>query len=259
MGNLKFRGGVVDAAVAPGKKYLVWAYEASLASHVVLSAMALIGSILHIIYRYGWPRWEYQTWTVVGLGVWGLDRLVARPVRIVRNGLRREAEVSVFPVLELARVGKSPVLRRSGGRIPPRGNPCLSASKLGFGFFVTWARREKRTQCRWSCERPNRLSKWTWHIVFIVRRRGGLTAKLRKHAGDSQRLRVLVGSCYGTTRDMVWGHANVSVSVGKRFDFGSVLEAAVGRMSGGTTVAVCGPPDLADEIICIVVGLGKGG
>lgn len=323
------------------------AYEAFLASHIVLSATVLVGCILHIFYRYGW-RWEYQTWIVAAFGVWGFDRLLARPVRILRNGLR-EAKVSVvdpdYLMIEVPGVAAeghaylyfpslswriwenhpfsvaattyptqpAPLLPDSAASYPPRTPSLLPDSdsdapspepgeKKGFA----WGRA--------TAGQSGGLSQVPG-IIFFVRRRGGLTTNLQKHAGQSQGVRVLVESSYGadvplmsrcrlglypkypklvciaggvgitamlpllngnssssgttelywgvrnaplveavaravgqgdvnlTATNMVWGHANVSIFVGMRFDLKSVLEDAMGRASeGGTTVAACGPP-----------------
>ncbi|KAK3688053.1 putative ferric-chelate reductase [Podospora appendiculata] len=44
-----------------------------------------------------------------------------------------------------------------------------------------------------------------------------------------------------------------------RFDLRAVLEKEVLGAVGCTTVAVCGPPGMADEVRCIVAGLGRNG
>jgi NAD(P)H-flavin reductase len=60
-----------------------------------------------------------------------------------------------------------------------------------------------------------------------------------------------------------WGvDAEVYVSVGKRFNFPGVLEQELmgrGVTGGGTTVVVCGPPGMSDEVRLAVVGLARRG
>ncbi|KAG7284023.1 hypothetical protein NEMBOFW57_010381 [Staphylotrichum longicolle] len=65
----------------------------------------------------------------------------------------------------------------------------------------------------------------------------------------------------GRGRKTRWLGAEVRVSVGKRFNFPEVLEAELvsGEMAGGTTVLVCGPPGMADEVRLAVVALGRRG
>ncbi|KAK7976966.1 hypothetical protein PG988_004456 [Apiospora saccharicola] len=389
----KYHDAILGYAGVAQKEYLIWgvvalvamvvliptstlplrrrAYEVFLASHIVLSAAVLTGSILHIFYRYGW-RWEYQAWIVAAVGVWGFDRLLARPVRILRNGGLKGALVTVvdpdylmievpgvaaeghaylyFPSLSwrvwenhpfsVAAVGcptgVAPVL---SGSDSPASLPASAASTLllessdseapspgpGEKSGIAWG-RVGADQAGASSQVPG--------IVFFVRCRGGLTTKLRRHARESKGVKVLVESSYGVdiplvsrcrlkpytkysnlvciaggvgitamlpllkanaassgktelywgvrsaplveavaravgqedavdptaTNMMWWGHANVSVLVGRRFDLKSVLDDAVGTASdGGTTVAVCGPPGMADEVRVIVAGLGRRG
>jgi ferredoxin-NADP reductase len=51
----------------------------------------------------------------------------------------------------------------------------------------------------------------------------------------------------------------VTVSVGKRFDIDALLTEELGGVVGGTTVAVCGPARMADEVRVAVTRLGKRG
>ena len=69
-------------------------YEAFLASHIVLSILALIGCLLHIIFRFQ-TQWGYENWIYTGFAVWGFERLLARPIRLLRNGLKT-AHISVI-------------------------------------------------------------------------------------------------------------------------------------------------------------------
>ena len=60
----------------------------------------------------------------------------------------------------------------------------------------------------------------------------------------------------GRTR---WGRVDVSVSVGQRFDFRNLLENELRGAVGGTTVIVCGPPGMADDVRSAVAGLARHG
>lgn len=69
----------------------------------------------------------------------------------------------------------------------------------------------------------------------------------------------LVGSGIG---EGTWGGVEVVVAVGERFDIGRVLEEElVGEKGvwGGTTVVVCGPAGMADEVRVVVAGLARRG
>ncbi|KAM0330482.1 hypothetical protein ACHAQA_003426 [Verticillium albo-atrum] len=58
-----------------------------------------------------------------------------------------------------------------------------------------------------------------------------------------------------------WGDVDVEVSVGERFDFRALLEAELGGEDAktGTTVVVCGPAGMADEVRNVVTALGRHG
>lgn len=56
-----------------------------------------------------------------------------------------------------------------------------------------------------------------------------------------------------------WGDVDVQISMGERFDLRAVIEADVSSFIGGTTVMVCGPAGMADEVRIIVAGLGRHG
>ncbi|KZL87948.1 ferric reductase transmembrane component 4 [Colletotrichum incanum] len=60
-------------------------YEVFLALHIILTILAVVGSYLHILYRFQ-NQWGYEVWMYICFAVWGFDRL-ARVVRIARNGL----------------------------------------------------------------------------------------------------------------------------------------------------------------------------
>jgi predicted ferric reductase len=56
-----------------------------------------------------------------------------------------------------------------------------------------------------------------------------------------------------------WGGIDVHISVGERLDLKTLLEAEIGSSKGGTTVVVCGPPAMADEVRMIVTSQGRHG
>ncbi|KAG8349651.1 hypothetical protein FVEN_g12116 [Fusarium venenatum] len=69
-------------------------YDAFLASHVILSLLAMIGCILHMFYRYEW-QWGYQTWVWIAFVFWIFDRFLARPLRLMRNGVQ-QAQITLI-------------------------------------------------------------------------------------------------------------------------------------------------------------------
>ncbi|KAH7362371.1 ferric reductase transmembrane component 4 [Plectosphaerella cucumerina] len=58
-----------------------------------------------------------------------------------------------------------------------------------------------------------------------------------------------------------WGDVNVEISIGERFDLRAVLEAELAgeNSKAGTTVLVCGPGAMADEVRNVVTALGRQG
>jgi hypothetical protein len=78
-------------------------------------------------------------------------------------------------------------------------------------------------------------------------------------------VRAVRGVVGNVTRDddaggrEAWGGTEVTVSVGKRFDIDALLTEELGGVVGGTTVAVCGPARMADEVRVAVTRLGKRG
>lgn len=72
----------------------------------------------------------------------------------------------------------------------------------------------------------------------------------------------LLGEGISTLDDRaIWGKAEVFVKVGERFDFGNLLERELkdGGVVGGTTVVVCGPPGMSDEVRGAVGKLAREG
>ncbi|KAF7544888.1 hypothetical protein G7Z17_g9603 [Cylindrodendrum hubeiense] len=57
-----------------------------------------------------------------------------------------------------------------------------------------------------------------------------------------------------------WGEIETHLSVGERMDIRQILEKEIqGAGNPGTTVVVCGPASMADEVRCVVAGLGRHG
>lgn len=73
---------LLPASVIPFRAKL---YELFLAVHIVLAVFAVVGSYLHIVYRFQ-NQWGYEIWMYICFAVWGFDR-VARVIRMARNGL----------------------------------------------------------------------------------------------------------------------------------------------------------------------------
>jgi ferredoxin-NADP reductase len=63
----------------------------------------------------------------------------------------------------------------------------------------------------------------------------------------------------GTERETWPGGTDVTISIGKRFDIDTILtkELQGTERSGGTTVMVCGPAGMADEVRVAVARLGQ--
>ncbi|TPX07352.1 uncharacterized protein E0L32_002178 [Thyridium curvatum] len=59
--------------------------------------------------------------------------------------------------------------------------------------------------------------------------------------------------------DRCWGAVPVKLSVGERLDLKAVIESEVASNTGGTTVVVCGPAGMADEVRCIVSAVSRHG
>jgi len=118
---------LIPASILPLRQKV---YETFLASHIVLSILALIGCFLHIYFRFV-HQWGYETWLYITVAVWAFDRLV-RIFRTIRGGIRRAVVTSIdddylrvdilgycdWPCLStlpyakyLAYLGKPPLLR----------------------------------------------------------------------------------------------------------------------------------------------------
>ncbi|KAK1766307.1 ferric-chelate reductase fre2 [Phialemonium atrogriseum] len=93
---------------------------------------------------------------------------------------------------------------------------------------------------------------------------GGLGGEVKVFWG------VRSGALVGAVEDMLgyacggdaggerrWGYVDVVVAVGERLDLRYVLESELRSRPGGTTVVVCGPAGMADEVRCVVSGLSR--
>ncbi len=67
----------------------------------------------------------------------------------------------------------------------------------------------------------------------------------------------MLGYECGDVTERRWGSVQVTLSVGVRFNLRDMLEKELGSCSGGTTVVVCGPPSMADEVRCVVSALSR--
>lgn len=54
-----------------------------------------------------------------------------------------------------------------------------------------------------------------------------------------------------------WGSVEVIVSIGHRLDLQTLTQTELKSQIGGTTMVVCGPPEMADEVRCIVLGISR--
>ncbi|PSN74311.1 hypothetical protein BS50DRAFT_539489 [Corynespora cassiicola Philippines] len=189
------------------------AYELFLASHIILSIFVLVGSLLHIWYRFTW-QWGYETWIYIAFAIWGFDRFLARPLRIARNGVKRAYVTAIdedylkvtvpgveasghvylyfpgltwrfwenhpFSVASISGQGTSHVLRPASSESKP--------NSLSDEFEKTKATVQTH---------PASISERELGITFYVRRMGGLTASLAKLAVSEKSTTVLVESSYG--------------------------------------------------------------
>jgi NAD(P)H-flavin reductase len=187
-------------------------YELFLATHVVFAIISMIGCLLHIYYRFTW-QWGYETWVYIAFVIWGFDRFLARPLRVLRNGFRR-AHVTIvdkdylrihipgveasgiayiyFPTLTWRIWENHPfsVAAISGAE----GSRSSSQSELDPVSDKSIENKDDYTIAARQMAHSARES----GIVFYVRRRGGLTSQLVSHASTHGGALVLVESSYGS-------------------------------------------------------------
>ena len=326
-------------------------YELFLASHIALSILAIAGSLLHIYYRFGW-QWGYEVWIWIVVGVWGLDRALARPLRLARNGIRKAHIRSVGESGEYIRID-IPGVEVTGHAylyFPGLTWKVWENHPFSVGAVATLSDGENITETKAGSDSdsdavsssiPSSSSSSTRGSVFYVRVMSGQTIDLAKHVGRS--LTVLVEGSYGhssilskhqlgeqtldypnlilvaggvgvtavlplidkarrvmplgrtkvlwgvrsegrglvkdverllgvqakphietekeegSTKTARWGDADVLISIGDRLDIPALLQKEIGLVRGGTTVVVCGPAAMADEVRSSVGRLVHGG
>ncbi|KAK6336295.1 hypothetical protein TWF696_001857 [Orbilia brochopaga] len=189
-------------------------YEFFLASHIVLSLLAIIASFLHMYFRYYW-QWGYEIWVAVAFAFWGFDRLLARPFKLMQNGLRRAYVSRVdddylrveipgisttgqaflyFPTLNW-RVWENhpfsvlPMTGTTGSMAPRQNSEDASPKDLEAG--------KKCDDTKVSIQQSSANGDRPPGIVFFIRRLGGLTSQLAAYAGSSDGILVLLEGPYG--------------------------------------------------------------
>ncbi|KPA37340.1 ferric-chelate reductase [Fusarium langsethiae] len=227
-------------------------YEAFLASHVVLSLLALIGCMLHIFYRYEW-QWGYQTWVWIAFAFWIFDRFLARPLRLMQNGIKRAQitpidddylQVTVprvmakghiyiyFPTLTWRVWENHPfsVAANSSGRRPSRG----VESRNG----VTNGNEAKHDSTVMDLELHGRDAEVPGVVIF-VRRHGGLTLLLAASDSDSG-IPVMIEGSYGAHAYII-PNALAEPSIG----YPNIICIAGGVGISGVLPCLDSPPSLA--------------
>lgn len=209
---------IIPLSILPIRKRL---YSVFLASHIILALLGLIGCLLHIFYRYGW-QWGYQAWVFIAFAFWGFDRLFARPLRVMRNGVKRayihciddeylqvtipgvEAEGHVylyFPTLSWQFWENNPfsVAGVALGIEPLKSEGSQSQDSSGYTSESSANKEGGITTIRPAEEvsTTNRPG-----LALLIRSERGITQKLRKYAGN-QGIPVLVESSYGAQNSLL--------------------------------------------------------
>jgi predicted ferric reductase len=211
---------LMPLSVLPVRKKL---YEVFLASHVVLAVLAMIGCMLHIYYRYEW-QWGYQTWVWIAFAFWLFDRFVARPLRLVRNGVRQafitvidDAYLQIdvpgvegdghaylyFPTFTWRVWENHPfsvAAVSSVTRADPAPSPPASRSSTQDVKGTPTGETEKRPSLatkthRLPQDKPHQRT--TPGLVLFIRTHHGLTSRLLQHADSDTGIPVLVETSYG--------------------------------------------------------------
>lgn len=189
------------------------AYEFFLTWHIIWSLLAIIGSFLHIYFRYHW-QWGYELWVAVAFSVWAFDWLLARPFRLAKNGFNKRAYISIidedylkinipnvdaighaylyFPTLSW-RIWENhpfsvvPISAFHTNSTTAPTSPPSEDLELGDGKPVA---KSSTSDIHQPHGPPG--------ITFIIRKGGGLTGQLIRHAESSEKsIPVLVESSYG--------------------------------------------------------------
>ncbi|KAK6358003.1 hypothetical protein TWF730_007357 [Orbilia blumenaviensis] len=183
-------------------------YEFFLASHIILFLIAIIGTFLHVYFRYYW-QWGYEIWVAVAFAFWGFDRFLMRPIKLVQNGLMKRAYISVidddYLKVEVPDVdvhGQAylyfPTLTwRVWENHPFSVLPLARSSKSDTASEDLEAGKEGATEAKMVTSRANTEQQRGPGIVFFIRRMGGLTSKLAAQAGTPTGILTLVEGSYG--------------------------------------------------------------
>ncbi|KAK4121692.1 hypothetical protein N657DRAFT_577316 [Parathielavia appendiculata] len=263
---------LMPLSILPVRKKM---YELFLASHVMLAVLSMIGCMLHIYYRYEW-QWGYQTWVWIAFAFWLFDRFLARPLRLARNGVK-QAFVTVID---------DDYLRVNVPGVEGNGHAYLHFPTLTWRFWENHPFSVAANSygphmsaiephpSRPSLKYPNLVciaggvgitgvlpfltsrSSWGRQKLFWSVRTEPLAAAVRGVVGSV--IRHQASDELGVVRE-TWASTDVTISVGKRFDIDAVLAEEVRSAVGGTTVAVCGPAGMADEVRVAVARLGRRG
>ncbi|RSL58226.1 hypothetical protein CEP54_007886 [Fusarium duplospermum] len=278
-------------------------YEAFLASHIVLALLSMIGCMLHIFYRYEW-QWGYQTWIWITFAFWIFDRFLARPLRVVQNGVKR----AIITVID------EDYLQLTIPRVEAEGHVYLYFPTLTWRFWENHPfsvaavssdpTHSRKTQSHNGSDKTNEDEKKVpntndleqlsgdavipaphptieYPNIICVAGGVGITGVLPCLDGSPsvmglrgrnklfwgvrteplvQAVRDIIPQVHhGEDGQENWNDFDVSISVGKRFDLKAVLAEELGSVTSGTTVVVCGPSGMADEVRVAVTDLGKRG
>lgn len=189
-------------------------YEVFLASHAVLAVLSMIGCLLHIYFRFTW-QWGYETWVYVAFVIWGFDRFFARPLRVFRNGFK-QAYVTVidcdylqihvpgihasgiaylyFPTLSWRVWENHPFSVAATSSLASRVATRVDSDLGPRHRDIEKSVKEDTFVASQHIAHGNTES----GILFFVRQRGGVTARLARHAASNAGVLTLVESSYGS-------------------------------------------------------------
>ncbi|KAG5661818.1 hypothetical protein KAF25_004057 [Fusarium avenaceum] len=194
--------------------YWVWGiklYEAFLASHVVLALLSMIGCMLHIFYRYEW-QWGYQTWIWITFAFWIFDRMLARPMRVLKHGVKR-AIITVIDedYLQITIPGVQaeghvylyfPTLTWRVWENHPFSVAAVSTRPVGPHKTRSQLSRENESLEEKNVTNVTDLEQYSSEtnvsgLVILVRRHGGLTSLLSASRNSTAGIPVLIEGSYG--------------------------------------------------------------
>ncbi|KAK1493699.1 ferric reductase transmembrane component 4 [Colletotrichum cuscutae] len=260
---------LLPASVIPFRAKL---YELFLAVHIVLAVFAVVGSYLHIVYRFQ-DQWGYEIWMYICFAVWGFDR-VARVIRMARNGLMW-ADITIideeymqldidgavgsghaylyFPTLTwrpweshpfsilASRVKPASAKSMNHSIMPPQssGN---SYSKESSVMEVAAVKEKSRVGLSFLCQFLSKQG--SFHTMTSA------TPILQTYPGNAKL--YWSSRTEGLVQSVDLNGVDANVSVGNRFRLRAVLEEEVGNADGSLAVVVSGPAPMVDEARCIV-------